>query len=498
MDSRDTYRADRREEHRLDPAARRRSPAVTCVGRGVDAIVAAVILCVIGGCAHYIAKPLAPEKTLATFEARRVDDAAVRARVALLFPILATDWPPARWDRAHLFALAVAANPELAVSRAEVDASVVQRAHAGLLADPDLSLQTEYARAEEKPWLYGLGLSIPLPSGARRELDRQIADTEVDTARATMLAQVWQVRSDIAHALSDLEFATRQRALLDALQTLQQQRVDTSTTRVTAGEADAGDSLTAREALLRAQAARADADRAVSRAEAALAQALGLPAAAITGLPRDWADWGAPPTIDDATVSHRREQALLARADLAAAIATYAGSERRLQRAIARQYPTFVLSPGYYWDHGIAKWPLSLAFALPLFNGNRGEIAEADAAREVAGAKLIAAQTRIHGEIDAAARVETIAIANLSAADRQVASAAEQQRRQQLALKLGAIDRVESLATDILAGEAALDALQRRADLQNARLAREDALHAPLSGPELALPPAPATTGDVR
>jgi indole-3-glycerol phosphate synthase len=60
------------------------------------------------------------------------------------------------------------------------------------------------------------------------------------------------------------------------------------------------------------------------------------------------------------------------------------------------------------------------------------------------------------------------------------------------------LDRVESLGSDILAGEASLDALQRRADLQNARLALEDALHAPLSGPELDLPPSLGTTGDTR
>lgn len=492
------YRVDRREDYRLAPAPRRHSQTLACVRHRIERAAAAAVLCLAVGCAHYVARPLLPEKTLATFEARRVDDDGLRQRVAQLFPTLVTDWPPKEWDRAQLFALAVAANPQLAVSRAEVVASVAQRANAGLLADPDLSLQTEYARREEKPWLYGLGLSIPLPSSGRRDLDRQIADTEVGVARAQMFDRVWLVRSEIVHALSDLEFATRRRALLDHLQRLQRQRVDSTTARVTAGEGAPGESLTAREALLRAQTARAEADRAIARAESALAQALGLPASAAAQLPHAWSDWGAPPVVDEATLSQRREQALLARADLAASVATYAGSERRLQRAIAKQYPTFVLSPGYYWDHGIAKWPLSLAFALPLFNRNRGEIAEADAARDIAGAKLLAAQVRIHGEIDAARRGEAIAAENLSAAEQQVGSAAEQQRRQRLALDLGAIDTVELLATDIVAGEASLDALQRRADLQNARLALEDALHAPLSGPELALPLSADPTGDVR
>lgn len=482
----------------MDPALGRRPPSLTRIRRRVNAIVAVAVPCLVGGCTHYVAKPVVPETTLATFEARGADDGRLRQHVITLFPTLADDWPPTVWDRAQLFALAVAANPQLAVSRAEVAASVAQRANAGLLADPDLSLQTEYARREEKPWLYGLGLSIPLPSGARRDLDRRIADADVDVARAQMLNQIWQVRSDLVHALSDLEFATRERALLDRLQQMQQRRVDSTAARVSAGEEAPAESLTAREALLRAQTARAEADRAMTRAQATLAQTLGLPASTVAQLTHAWTDWGAPPVIDEATLMQRREQALLARADLAAAVATYAGSERRLQRALAKQYPTFVLSPGYYWDHGIAKWPLSLAFALPLFNRNRGEIAEADAARDVAGAKLLADQARIHGEIDAARSGEAIAAQNLAAAETQAGNATEQQRRQRLALDLGAIDQVESLATDIVAGEASLDALRRRADLQNARLDLENALHAPLSGPELALPIAAVPTGDVR
>ena len=34
--------------------------------------------------------------------------------------------------------------------------------------------------------------------------------------------------------------------------------------------------------------------------------------------------------------------------------------------------PQLTLGPGYYWDHGISKFPLDVGLSLPL-NGNKGQ-----------------------------------------------------------------------------------------------------------------------------
>ncbi|HUD41490.1 MAG TPA: TolC family protein [Dokdonella sp.] len=448
---------------------------------------AAFVAAVAGGCAHYAPAPLPPAATLAAFEARTPGDAALRERVATLFPALAIDWPPARWDRASVLALAIAANDALGVARAEYAAAVGRAAVAGLPADPGLSVQTEYARRERQPWLYGLGLDLTLPSPARRRLDQAIADAEVQAARADLLAQTWQLRQRVATALAAREAGRRRASQLERLAALQQRRADQMDRRVAAGEDAAADALPAREAALHAAAAQADAMTALAEAQAAFAEALGLPAAAADALAVDWPDWGRPPPLAPDLLAARREQALLARADLTALIAAYDAAERRLQRAIARQYPQWVLSPGYEWDHGIVKLPLALGMQLPLFDRNRGEIADASGAREVAGARLVALQAAIHARIDAARAAETLAADALAAAERRAAAAADRQRRAGRALELGAIDRSEALAAGIEAAETALAVLDRQIALQSARLALEDALHAPLSGPETTL-----------
>ena len=183
---------------------------------------------------------------------------------------------------------------------------------------------------------------------------------------------------------------------------------------------------------------------------------------------------------------------------LAAAIDGYAEAENGLRQAIARQYPQFTLTPGYYWDHGVQKFPLDLDLTLPLFNRNRGEIAEARAGRELAGQRMLALQDEIYGQIAGAGRAESIARDNEIAARQRLESGLEQLRQARLGLKLGAIDQSEQLAARIAATRAQLDLLQTQARLQAARDALEDALRVPLSGPELSMHRSAATAAFSR
>jgi cobalt-zinc-cadmium efflux system outer membrane protein len=211
-----------------------------------------------------------------------------------------------------------------------------------------------------------------------------------------------------------------------------------------------------------------------------------LPPEAMDDVTFKWPDWGEPPLVDDDMRRATREQALLSRADLGQAMITYAAAEAKLELSVARQYPQFVLSPGYYWDHGIAKFPFDVGFTLP-FNGNRGEIAEARAGRDLAGQRMLALQAGIYGEIVAAERAERIARESTEAAERQWDAARRQKLEADLEFKLGAANLQDQLSAGILAMRAELEVVQMRAELQNSRNGLEDVLHAPLSGPELAL-----------
>jgi CRISPR system Cascade subunit CasA len=435
---------------------------------------------------HYQAAPLAPQHSVDEFAARRLDAPQLRDDLARVLPQAAAAWPPQQWDRAELLAVALTQNPQLSVAKAEVGAALSREVTAAQTANPDLTLQSEYARHDSHPWLYGVSLNWLLRSPEQRRLDIEIAGLDTGNARLQLMDQAWNVRRELAVALSDWESGRRRLILLARLAAAQDRLLSLEKQRVAAGEDSPSELVSSQQARFQIEQQEAELREGVDAAQAAAAKALGLPPQALDGMTLAWPDWGEPPVVDEEKARMAREQALLSRADLGIAIGEYAAAEAKLRLSIARQYPQFVLSPGYYWDHGIAKFPFDVGFTIPI-NGNRGEIAEARAGRELAGQRMLALQAGIYGEIVAAERAEHIARAGADAADRQLEAARRQQRSVDLGFKLGAVDVQDQVAADIVAVRAELEVLQMRSQLQDSRNNLEDVLHVPLSGPELAL-----------
>jgi outer membrane protein, heavy metal efflux system len=437
----------------------------------------------LGACASYHSHPLQPQQSARTFAARRLDSPALRDEVTNLLPQPPAQWPPSQWNRAELLAVALADNPQLAVARAEVGRTLAQQITAGQAPSPTIGLQSEYA-LHEKPWLYGVSFELPLRSPTLRRL--AISQAQIATRRALwqLMGATWTVRSELVAALSDWQNARQRSALLNTLVKAQQQLLQQQRARVDAGEDAPATLVAVQDALLQAQQQQGQARADAQRAQSAAAAALGLPPRALDGLQLDWPDWGTPPPVSADSLQAARTRALLSRADLSAAIDAYAEAENRLRQAIARQYPQITLTPGYYWDHGIPKFPFDVGLTLPLFNRNRGEIAEARAGRKLARQRMLALQDSIYGQIAGAERAESIAHENENAARQRLREAREQLRQARLGLQLGAIDESAQLAAGIAVTRAQLDLLQTQARWQAARNALEDALRAPLSGPE--------------
>jgi CRISPR system Cascade subunit CasA len=337
----------------------------------------AVIICLVGtivGCVQYHAVPLKPKQGADEFAARRLADVQLRDELARLLPQAVSSWPPREWDRAELLAVALTQNPQLAVARAQVKEALSHEITAAQAPNPDLILQSEYARHDPHPWLYGVSLNWLLRSSERRRLDIEIAQFDTGIARLELMDQAWTVRSVLAAALSDWESGRRRLILLARLAAAQDRLLALEKQRVQAGEDPPSELLTSQQARIQIEQQEAELREAVDAAQAAAARALGLPPQALDGVTFVWPDWGEPPPMDEETRREAREQALLSRADLGQAMVAYAAAEAKLRQSVARQYPQFVLSPGYYWDHGIAKFPFDVGFTLPL-NRNRGEIA---------------------------------------------------------------------------------------------------------------------------
>ncbi|MDE2149207.1 MAG: TolC family protein [Gammaproteobacteria bacterium] len=456
----------------------------------------AVLAGALSACAGYQPQPLHPRASAQAFAERRLDAPALGRRVAPLLPQPPPSWPPPRWDRATLLAVALVENPELARARAEVAQAAAGEITARQPPNPVLGLQSEYelggskslSDENDRPWLYGISFEIPLRWPLQRRLAERLAGLATDSAHWKLMEATWSVRHALTEALSDWQATKRTIAVLDMLLDAEDRLIATLRRRIDAGE-EAVTTLLPLQAQRAADAqSRARTQAQMGDAQSRVAAALGLPPQALDTLRLDWPDWGRPPPLDQVKLAARREQALLSRADLAEAISEYSAAETRLRQAVAHQYPQLNVEPGYYWDHGVHKFPLGFSFTLPIFNQNQGEIAQAHAAREVAGRRMLSVQARIYGQIAGAGRSEVLAREQVDQARRQVGLAQQQVRLTARALQLGADDTVQALAAQIAAKRASLEFLSAQARLQQARNALEGALHMPLSGPESLLP----------
>ena len=176
-----------------------------------------------------------------------------------------------------------------------------------------------------------------------------------------------------------------------------------------------------------------------------------------------------------------------ASAGLLAMDAALRASQTALQLEIAKQNPDLSIGPGYSWDAGALKWSLALGLILPLFDRNRGPIAEAEAKREEAAASFRATQEQAIADIAAARAAYAQARRQLALAQAMADDQAKRLRSAELAFRAGATDRLALLAAQVEASTAQsthIDALldaHRTAGLLETALRQSLASHPELS-----------------
>src|SRR5205085_3547392 len=119
---------------------------------------------------------------------------------------------------------------------------------------------------------------------------------------------------------------------------------------------------------------------------------VGVPAAALQNVQLAWAELERPPTEEALNIQSVQRTGLMNRLDVQRLLVEYAAADSDLRLQIARQYPDISLAPGYSFGEGAGSYLLGPGLTLPLFDRNRGPIAEAGAHRETAGARFLGAQ----------------------------------------------------------------------------------------------------------
>jgi outer membrane protein TolC len=434
---------------------------------------------VTAACATVPPVPLVPERTAAAWRARTLDDPALRAYAGEALGSTAP-WPPATWDGRSLTVAALWFSPEMDVALARAHAAGAAIRTAGRLPNPTFGLtplRVTNAKPDVTPWTISASLVGLIGVAGKREHRLALAEAGAEEARLEAVATAGAAEAAVRSALVAVAAARRRAALLADQSRVQGELAGIAEKRLAAGIASRVELTAARTAFARSEADRLAAEREAADARYRLAAAVSLP---VEALPFDRI--GAPAELDDAAeksfhalAGRAREAAVLGRADLMAALASYAAAEAALRLELAKQYPDIELGPSYEYDQGDQKVGLTLNVVLPVFDRNQGPIAEAKAKREEAGARFLALQ---EGAIAGAER----AIASLRQAETGLATArrlaAEQRSRVRSAEALyrrGESDRLALLASRAELATAELvesDAVRARAE---ARLALEKA-----------------------
>ncbi|HET6804896.1 MAG TPA: TolC family protein [Frateuria sp.] len=457
-------------------------------------LVACAGVTILPGCASYRPAPVDPVATRAQWQARRLDDPALAARLGPWLP--ARDhgqWPPKRYGRAELVLAALALNPDVAEARARLVEASAAVETAGALPNPTLGLALErytQAQADSAPWLWGLSTDFLLDGGLRRRLRLQLADQGVRGARLDYAGKLWSVRSAVRDALEQQLVARRQATLAARTVATATALEQAARQRVALGEDQPQVALQAAQTLARARSDQAAAGQRAASAQAQLARAVGVPAAALQGLALRWDDFDRPAEPPAARLDTLADRALLTRSDLERALVDYASRETELHQQVHAQYPQLSLGPGYTYDHGLRKLTFNASLSLPVFNQNQGPIAEARARREAAAAHVRTVQADIAAAIDAARSRLAAAWPALAAARAGSHAAGRARDQAEHAFALGAIDRSALLEARLAALAAEQSTLAALDAAWQAEAALEDALRAPLDPAEATLGPA--------
>ena len=437
----------------------------------------------LAGCQHYQPAPLKPGETATAFETRSLDDVGLKEFVEEFGQPAPASWPPAQWDFRTLTLVAFYFHPSLDVARAQWNLSKTGVKTAGGRPNPTLAVSPGYSlnpATAVSPWFPLISLDIPIETAGKRGYRIAQAQRLSEAARLNIASAAWQVRSNLRLSLLDYAAARQRTDVLQQQLQLEQQIVALLEQRLQAGAAARADLTLPRLVLARTGVDLADAVRLAAEARARIAEALGLSAKAIAGA-RFEARWPISPEAGrDLTTEDARQQALLGRPDILAALADYGAIESLLQLEIARQFPDVHLNPGYQFDQGEHKWSLGLSAELPVLNQNQGPIAETKARREESAARFVALQAKIIAEIDRALAARTASLDQVARQAQLTQLAGEQSAAVEAMFNAGASDKLDLSSARLEASASDLAYLDAQIKAQQAVAQLEDAIQRPL------------------
>jgi outer membrane protein, heavy metal efflux system len=453
----------------------------------------AVLATLISGCAYqsYTAKPLDVYKIADEFRAR---DPLSQEFLSFLQAQGYADHqtPPQYWGLNELTFSALYFHSDLEVARAVWRASQAAEKIAAQWPIPGISGEIEnHSKTDDgvSPWTFGLSVDIPIETGGKRNARIDRASSLTEAARIEIAQAAWKVRSRLHASWLSYQASLSQVNLLKEELHLRTEISKMLDARLRAGMASSIEGANARLLQQKTQQSL-DAELAnLANLKSTLASNAGLPIRTLNTLK--------VAAIDQAMIEQHRqafindhqsidtlqESALIHRLDIRAALARYDAAEAKLRLEIARQYPDITLSPGYSYDQGDKIWSLGIGALLSMIHKNKGNIAEADAQRELEAAKFRALQAEVIGELEGRRAAYLQSIASLSDAKSLLKAQLDRTALMQRQFDQGIADRLELTTAKLENILVQQTVMLSEIRVQRAAHALEEAMQYPIENP---------------
>ena len=276
--------------------------------------------------------------------------------------------------------VAVERNPELLAARAALGVKSAEAVRAGLWPDPNLTASvTQPDGSTQDGTGFGVGVDWDIGELFVRGTEHSAALLNVDAGKLALAWQEITVAGDARVAAAKVSSFAKQLAIAEEARTSTQQVLTQAQQAQESHDAKIDDVGVRQVAALDAESRAFDIVAQLEEAKNDLARSLGLP----PGVAVQVVTPGAPPDNVADDLDKLFALAKQQRADLLALEKAYASHEQTLQAAVLRQLPHLGASidvshdPGNYNAIGGA-----LTIGLPVFDGNRGNVAVENATRD--------------------------------------------------------------------------------------------------------------------
>jgi outer membrane protein TolC len=370
--------------------------------------------------------------------------------------------PAAGLDPLQVAVLAVLTSPDLEAKRAARGVTAAQLFSAGLLPDVQLNVGVDNPVAgPDHLTAYSLSPSLDLAGLMARGNLRRAARFTARQADLDLLWAEWSTAQQARQLAETILAGETKSAFLRQVLAIASDRAARSAAALERRDVTLQTSAADLAAKLDAQTQLAMAEHDAAKARRDLNALIGLDAGVVLPL-SPGAELGG---YDDAALTQAKTALDQRRPDLLALRAGYEAQDANLRKAVLAEFPINQIAAAFARDTaGSVTQGVSIALALPILNGGRGEVRIQDATRGQLRAEYQARLDQADAEVKAA-------LAERGAAEAQVRSlSAEVPRLEALVKPAGA-----ATARGDLDSQAYLtleqNALARRSDLNDRQLA---------------------------